>query len=106
MIPMRMDIKSVEEAHWRITHAQVAKTRLQLDGELQSRAAAHGSAPYKKVYNNAFDALKKTWQSEGVKGKHICVSVRCTSTADLTRSHSLSQEYSVVSSQRTHTKSS
>ncbi|KAK9900878.1 mitochondrial carrier [Cystobasidium minutum MCA 4210] len=48
--------------------AEVAKTRLQLDGELQSRAAAHGSAPYKKVYNNAFDALKKTWQSEGVKG--------------------------------------
>lgn len=87
-------------------HAQVAKTRLQLDGELQSRAVAHGSAPYKKVYNNAFDALKKTWQSEGVKGKQQRISVHCTRTADLIASHSSLQEYSAVSSQLTHTKSS
>jgi hypothetical protein len=43
---------------------------LQLDGELQSRAAtAPGAQPYKKVYSNAFDALKKTYQSEGIKGE-------------------------------------
>lgn len=47
---------------------EVAKTRLQLDGELQSRASASGGVPYKRVYNNAFDAIRKTWASEGIKG--------------------------------------
>lgn len=49
---------------------EVAKTRLQLDGELQSRASASGSGgtPYKRVYNNAFDAIRKTWAHEGLPG--------------------------------------
>lgn len=70
-IAIAQDRLHLVEAHLTLVVqlVQVAKTRLQLDGELQSRAAAHGSAPYKKVYNNAFDALKKTWQSEGVKGE-------------------------------------
>lgn len=67
--------------------AEVAKTRLQLDGELQQsskvRLPAAGAAPasgpsgsappppvgeYKKVYNSAFDALRKTWHHEGISG--------------------------------------
>lgn len=64
--------------------AEVAKTRLQLDGELQSTSkvrvapAAGGAggaaavppaaAEYKKVYNSAFDALRKTWHYEGISG--------------------------------------
>lgn len=48
---------------------QVAKTRLQLDGELQSRASSQpGAQPYKRVYNNALDALAKTYKTEGIKG--------------------------------------
>ncbi|KAF8910119.1 mitochondrial carrier domain-containing protein [Gymnopilus junonius] len=41
--------------------AEVAKTRLQLQGEL----AKDGG---KKVYNNAFDVLSKTWKNEGIRG--------------------------------------
>lgn len=62
--------------------AEVAKTRLQLDGELQqssrvraaSAATSSVGAPhppvgeYTKVYNSAFDALKKTWHYEGISG--------------------------------------
>ena len=48
--------------------AEVAKTRLQLDGELQSRATS-GGQPYKRVYSSAFDAIKKTWQTEGIRGR-------------------------------------
>lgn len=65
------------------------KTRLQLDGELQqsskirvsptpaaspgpTASGAAGAPPaaaeYKKVYNNAFDALRKTWRFEGISG--------------------------------------
>ncbi|GAA96845.1 uncharacterized protein L969DRAFT_478866 [Mixia osmundae IAM 14324] len=46
--------------------AEVAKTRLQLDGELQSRTS--GAAGRQKVYKNAFDALAKTWRYEGLAG--------------------------------------
>jgi hypothetical protein len=45
---------------------EVAKTRLQLDGELQAK-----STNYQRVYNNAFDALKKTWRTEGLKGVNV-----------------------------------
>lgn len=48
-----------------VTEQEVAKTRLQLDGELQSRA---GSTKHVKVYNNAFDALRKIWHYEGLSG--------------------------------------
>ncbi|OAX36212.1 mitochondrial carrier [Rhizopogon vinicolor AM-OR11-026] len=41
--------------------AEVAKTRLQLQGEL----AKNGGL---KVYNNAFDAMIKTWKNEGFRG--------------------------------------
>lgn len=41
--------------------AEVAKTRLQLQGEL----AKDGG---KKVYNSAVDVLAKTWKNEGIKG--------------------------------------
>ncbi|KAJ7269427.1 oxaloacetate carrier [Mycena haematopus] len=41
--------------------AEVAKTRLQLQGEL----AKTGSA---KVYKNAFDAIGKTYRNEGIRG--------------------------------------
>ena len=47
---------------------EVAKTRLQLEGELQSRSSIH-----KRVYNNAFDALRKIWQSEGIRGVNVCL---------------------------------
>ncbi|KAI8992749.1 mitochondrial carrier [Trametes punicea] len=41
--------------------AEVAKTRMQLQGELVKTGAV-------KVYKNAFDALFKTWRNEGIKG--------------------------------------
>lgn len=41
--------------------AEVAKTRLQLQGEL-----AKGGG--KKVYKNAIDVLAKTWRNEGIRG--------------------------------------
>ncbi|KAG8768999.1 Mitochondrial oxaloacetate carrier protein [Ceratobasidium sp. 428] len=41
--------------------AEVAKTRLQLQGELQSKGAP-------KVYKNVFDVFIKTWRNEGVRG--------------------------------------
>lgn len=41
--------------------AEVAKTRMQLQGEL-----AKGGG--QKVYNNAFDVIAKTWRNEGVRG--------------------------------------
>ncbi|KAH8099753.1 mitochondrial carrier domain-containing protein [Cristinia sonorae] len=41
--------------------AEVAKTRLQLQGEL----AKDGGV---KVYNNVFDVFKKTWHNEGIRG--------------------------------------
>jgi solute carrier family 25 protein 34/35 len=39
----------------------VAKTRLQLQGEL-----AQGGG--QKVYNNVFDVFKKIWRNEGIRG--------------------------------------
>ncbi|GAA5948280.1 hypothetical protein JCM10213_002220 [Rhodosporidiobolus nylandii] len=63
---------------------EVAKTRLQLDGELQGRAhlpkavPAGGAAvevpgnlqkgPTGRVYTSAFDCMKKTWANEGLGG--------------------------------------
>jgi len=41
--------------------AEVAKTRLQLQGELAKEGV-------KKVYNNALDVFGKTWKNEGIKG--------------------------------------
>lgn len=41
--------------------AEVAKTRLQLQGEL-------GQGGSVKVYNNAIDVLAKTWRNEGIRG--------------------------------------
>ncbi|PCH39040.1 oxaloacetate carrier [Wolfiporia cocos MD-104 SS10] len=41
--------------------AEVAKTRLQLQGELSKRGGV-------KVYQNVFDALLKTWRNEGIRG--------------------------------------
>ncbi|KAF9015696.1 mitochondrial carrier domain-containing protein [Cyathus striatus] len=41
--------------------AEVAKTRLQLQGELAKDGA-------KKVYSNAIDVLSKTWKNEGIRG--------------------------------------
>ena len=41
--------------------AEVAKTRLQLQGELQKRGG-------QKIYNNAIDAIVKTWRNEGLRG--------------------------------------
>jgi solute carrier family 25, member 34/35 len=40
---------------------EVSKTRMQLQGEL----AKDGGV---KVYNNALDAIKKTWKNEGIRG--------------------------------------
>jgi solute carrier family 25 protein 34/35 len=69
---------------------EVAKTRLQLDGELQGRAhiklapavAGSGAAaagipevhasvkagPSGKVYTSALDCMQKTWKFEGLRG--------------------------------------
>lgn len=52
---------------------EVAKTRLQLDGELQGRNAAAGAKPAGgevagRVYSSAADALRKTWKFEGIRG--------------------------------------
>jgi solute carrier family 25 protein 34/35 len=65
---------------------EVMKTRLQLDGELQSRARVAavpegaaalpkvvvpnglGVGPSGRVYTNAWDCAKKTWKFEGVRG--------------------------------------
>ena len=41
--------------------AEVAKTRLQLQGEL-----AKGGGT--RVYTNAIDVLAKTWRNEGIRG--------------------------------------
>ncbi|KAI0001885.1 mitochondrial carrier [Russula vinacea] len=41
--------------------AEVAKTRLQLQGELVKGGG-------KKVYKNAFDVFAKTWRNEGIRG--------------------------------------
>ena len=41
--------------------AEVAKTRLQLQGEL-----AKGGG--KKVYKHSLDVFAKTWQNEGIRG--------------------------------------
>ncbi|KDN39207.1 hypothetical protein RSAG8_08978, partial [Rhizoctonia solani AG-8 WAC10335] len=41
--------------------AEVAKTRLQLQGELQFKGAP-------KVYKNVFDVFIKTWKNEGIRG--------------------------------------
>ena len=40
---------------------EVAKTRLQLQGELVKGGGV-------KVYNNALDVLAKTWRNEGIRG--------------------------------------
>jgi hypothetical protein len=40
---------------------EVAKTRLQLQGELAKGGGV-------KVYNNALDVLAKTWRNEGLRG--------------------------------------
>lgn len=39
----------------------MAKTRLQLQGELQSKGAP-------KVYKNVLDVFVKTWRNEGIRG--------------------------------------
>ena len=41
--------------------AEVAKTRLQLQGELAKEGG-------KKVYKHSLDAFAKTWKSEGIRG--------------------------------------
>ncbi|CEL56797.1 Mitochondrial oxaloacetate transport protein OS=Saccharomyces cerevisiae (strain ATCC 204508 / S288c) GN=OAC1 PE=1 SV=1 [Rhizoctonia solani AG-1 IB] len=41
--------------------AEVAKTRLQLQGELQAKGGP-------KVYKNVFDVFIKTWKNEGIRG--------------------------------------
>ncbi|KAI0652480.1 mitochondrial carrier [Trametes meyenii] len=41
--------------------AEVAKTRMQLQGELAKKGAA-------KVYKNALDVIAKTWRNEGLRG--------------------------------------
>ena len=41
--------------------AEVAKTRLQLQGEL-----VRGGG--RKVYNNVLDVFAKTWRNEGIRG--------------------------------------
>jgi solute carrier family 25 protein 34/35 len=41
--------------------AEVAKTRLQLQGELVKGGGA-------KVYRNVFDVFTKTWRNEGIRG--------------------------------------
>ena len=41
--------------------AEVAKTRLQLQGELAKEGG-------KKVYKHALDVFAKTWKNEGIRG--------------------------------------
>lgn len=41
--------------------AEVAKTRLQLDGELQKKGG-------KRVYTGVLNALLQTWRHEGLRG--------------------------------------
>lgn len=58
---------------------QVAKTRLQLQGELVKGGGL-------KVYNNAFDAMIKTWRNEGIRGmqRGLGVAVRRSQNFQLT----------------------
>lgn len=44
-----------------IYSAEVAKTRLQLQGELAKDSG-------KRVYASAVDVLRKTWKNEGIRG--------------------------------------
>ena len=54
-------------AHAHVDHlcydssAEVAKTRLQLQGELMKGGG-------ERVYKNVFDVLLKTWRNEGLRG--------------------------------------
>ena len=61
-----MSLEGVEvgflEGHLRSTSAEVAKTRLQLQGELMRSASGE------KVYKNEFDVFVKTWRNEGLRG--------------------------------------
>ncbi|OJT14399.1 Mitochondrial oxaloacetate transport protein [Trametes pubescens] len=41
--------------------AEVAKTRMQLQGELAKQGGT-------KVYKNALDVIAKTWRNEGIRG--------------------------------------
>lgn len=41
--------------------AEVAKTRMQLQGELAKQGGT-------KVYKNALDVIAKTWTNEGIRG--------------------------------------
>ena len=41
--------------------AEVAKTRMQLQGELAKKGG-------EKVYKNALDVIAKTWRNEGIRG--------------------------------------
>lgn len=49
---------------------EVAKTRLQLDGELQQKAKAGPAAEpvRQKVYSGPVNALAKTYKFEGIRG--------------------------------------
>ncbi|ELU36520.1 oxaloacetate carrier [Rhizoctonia solani AG-1 IA] len=53
--------RSCPNSNPQIQTAEVAKTRLQLQGELQSKGAP-------KVYKNVFDVFIKTWKNEGIRG--------------------------------------
>ncbi len=48
--------------HLRSSSAEVAKTRLQLQGELMKSGGGE------KVYKNVFDVFVKTWRNEGFRG--------------------------------------
>ena len=50
--------------------AEVAKTRLQLQGELMRNG-------YSKVYSNTFDAIGKTFRAEGVRGIQRGLTAAC-----------------------------
>jgi hypothetical protein len=64
--------------------AEVAKTRLQLQGELVKSGGA-------RVYKNTLDVLVKTWRNEGIRGvqKGLVPAVRIIFIVVLTLSYGL-----------------
>ena len=48
--------------HLRPPSAEVAKTRLQLQGELMKSGSGE------RVYKNVFEVFVKTWRNEGLRG--------------------------------------
>jgi hypothetical protein len=87
---------SLTAGHRKVTFsnpAEVAKTRLQLQGELEKKGNT-------KVYKSAIDVLVKTWRNEGLRGIQRglspAVSLLCDHNAWVDRNCSTHIKYAQV----------